>query len=1213
MTQLPVRVAPFEPVRSYDVPNVLLSSILDGEFDSDTLRNALFSTEGLTAAERETYVTRLKERLGRGSFSDALVDVATNPFVWMSFLLSPVGGATMRGGTQSMFHAAPKYGAWVMNRAPVLGFLMNDYQLFTNTPVPVVLGHISESIAKAGDEAGKHINQHLDKLREVLQAKHGTSFKILDPAMEANPQKAAILQEIDDTIGAWLRGWDQEVTELVPKLDMKKLREAVKAGSDTSDDAVMAILEGMSAEQRGLLRGVFSMQQVKRARYLDTDLTKRLKELGAYDLAEGYRKAMDERWVRLFGNDAVWEQGGRFVADLDKVKDVWSGLRNKVTNGSLSIDSDSGAAVISNLMGAEIGELVAKGVVGADEFFDVVRQVAEAPMTGRGGGRAFYMPRNMMDLWGEGVPAAELKAQRESRSFVATGRAWSRRATQPLWHPEDLERMRERFGSYVSESDVAEHGGVATLDRLIAQQGESLRKASAAAGANGVAVHRLKGVESLHRYFKDTGESWALYVQTLDNAPRVRVAKEEFEQYFPQAMRETFDKEKAALGVRSSGRTTMADMLREAYGAISGAVDNPKTKHYSAAKLRDVLLPMVTGRMRDTRHQASLSALLWGKQMANAFLDTAAGKGLKEGRAGKWAQDFAEKMEKWADYTTPIPPGNEMSSRIARYLYVTHLGFNMGSVVLNLTQPLLLATTWMGARNVLPAYWTAFKELGSYMTERVGKYGVRPLDDVTHRGLLEKHFKWSSVNAARDSQGRWVKQDLLGIGRDAYETLDNVSFPTRRIGSATHRESPLLDFPMKFFEKAEWLNRSVTAHAMENMYRAAGRSFVEGSDDYFRLLNDVKEMVSETQFGGSILNTPMAFLEGPLANPLMRQFLTFPVRAFTGLALKSARLGGRPIGPLAMAHDFARGMGISAIAYETTKNLLGADLSRGLFGASVTDIVGGERFLESDGIGLPPVLDIPKAAIRAMATGDLELWKQTIPRVFPGGVALARAVGVLPHMDVPVIGKLVEGFQRTYVDWNQPAPNGMYPVFKGDGTLIDYKHGPSLVLRGLGVDLNRFQNEAEIDGFLVKNRDQIVEYRRQAIAAVLANNVPKMQQIRSTFERRFGMPLTITEQQIKEAVRLRQVPRTERILDRLPPDIKPLYTEMVANSKSDNLALTREQIIEAETSRQRNAVRAIEPVRLDPATLAALREAMKQPDAEEQVGTSFIGFGAFNQ
>jgi hypothetical protein len=374
------------------------------------------------------------------------------------------------------------------------------------------------------------------------------------------------------------------------------------------------------------------------------------------------------------------------------------------------------------------------------------------------------------------------------------------------------------------------------------------------------------------------------------------------------------------------------------------------------------------------------------------------------------------------------------------------------------------------------------------------------------------------------------------------------------------------------------------------------------------MLSDVDEMVSSTQFGGNTLNTPLAFQGvGPLGrvgnNPLFRQFLSFPLRSATALSYQSARLGERGV-LKGVGQDFIRGMGISAIFYEAGKNTFGADLSPGLFGASLTQAVGGDRFFQSGNeyVPIPPVIDIPVNIVRgALDPGQRELLQNNIPRLVPGGIAISRALSMAPNMPESPLFGLPGSLQKTYVDFKQRTPEGMVAVYKADGTLVDYQSPGMIFARQLGVDLGQFKQTADFDGFLLKNREQIVQYRRRAIQALLSNEIPKMQSIKAEFKRRYGMELTISKEQLDDAMQNRLVSRTERILDRMPPDQRPIFQQMAAG-RAANLGVEEGAIAGADTARQRAQARAINAVPLT---------AEQQQVAAQETGGAFQGFQGY--
>lgn len=1170
-----VRLSPYQEVKSYQMPQHLISMALDKELTRAGVMDVLFSPESVTLKERDTFVTRMKENAGGGAFASALIDIATNPFVWLMFMTTPgAAGALGRMG-KGLFSAVKKqYAPFVMKNAPFLQAIgmSTPMQAFHSTAIIPALMQVTKGIQLMDREMSRRVVPHLRKLLDD----HG--LHQLNPDLIPDPVLRAKATKINDAIYAKLAGWDQDWVEF--KTKVKRLKD-----SDTGD------IIGIEATPR----------EIHHARKVNVDLDRVLEQLGATKLANALQKSLSERWARVFANDAVYDATGRFVLDEDKVLRVYRGLRtNKVTSGKGALDAGAaGAEQVGALMGPEVAEAVRMEVIGEAEFLKALRNVAG----GKNGEflNKFYVPENMVDMVG-GIsrdPRA-LQALRSSRTFMTTGAAIPRRFSQTPHDPEDLVRVVESLG-----------GERVATPALISQISE-MRRVVGEARTTPIHVFKINAFESMKRYFRDTGETHALYVQKLDDSPGTIVARQEWNPLMDPQRKLILDEQRARFEQSKQwGGTSMADVLYEQHFAMQST--------HSQRALSDIVLPRLLERAehRSLPHIASYAALLTGKQGLAAFLETGAGKALRD--SGAWGKKWHDKMKFMADPNVPMGAGRTISAKMARYLYVTHLGMNIPSTVLNLTQPFLLAATWLGARNVIKAYKSAFKELGGYVAER-SRMGFRRLTDIEQSDMLIKHFK----HMGRATDG----ENLLTIGRDAFDTLDSVTYRQSGLARAGRKESIVLDTPMKLFEKAEWLNRSVTAHAVEEAYKAAGR-FPKAGDVLAkgRMNNDIFRMVGETQFGGNVLNTPLLMLGGgPFGqifdNPLMRQFLSFPIRSFTGLfGVGPKQIAGRtfmgmkvtgPWGNLGV--DVIRGMGISAVIYEVGKNFFGADLSRGLFAQSSLDLFGGERFLEEGNkwIPIPPIINIPADFIRAFATQDMEVMRQVLPRIIaPGGIALSRAIGILPDLSGGFLGDLPHLLQKTYVDYSMRQPDGSVPRFSADGRLIDMRHGGEIILRGLGADMGRFQNAQEIDNYMVQQRENIVQARRDVMRLLLSNETQKAESIRRQFRKRHGFPLTVTKQQFTEAMRMRSTPRAERILERLPPDARPMFQQLAAISGvPQRSALPMEAIAEISTARQRDALRQVQTVHLDPATLLKMRQLAEEAAQIERAGRSFVGFSA---
>jgi hypothetical protein len=272
----------------------------------------------------------------------------------------------------------------------------------------------------------------------------------------------------------------------------------------------------------------------------------------------------------------------------------------------------------------------------------------------------------------------------------------------------------------------------------------------------------------------------------------------------------------------------------------------------------------------------------------------------------------------------------------------------------------------------------------------------------------------------------------------------------------------------------------------------------------------------------------------------------------------------------------------------------------------------GERFMEdgNEWIPIPPAVDIPIEMVRGVMTQDLAIMSQTIPRLFIGGVAFTRMLGMFPKLPDTFLAHLPHSLQKTYVGWDMKQPDGTVPVFAADGRIIDFRHGSEMIMRSLGADLGRWGNIGAMDNYMVNQRDEIIQARREAIRYYLAGEVAKAERIRRRFEKRHGFPLTISKQQIQEAIRLRSTPRPERVLERIPPELRPVYQQMLARSGGPRrLALPGEAITQAETARQRDVLRRAETLLLEPGAIDRLRQLAQESEALEG-RRGFVGYRA---
>ena len=443
----------------------------------------------------------------------------------------------------------------------------------------------------------------------------------------------------------------------------------------------------------------------------------------------------------------------------------------------------------------------------------------------------------------------------------------------------------------------------------------------------------------------------------------------------------------------------------------------------------------------------------------------------------------------------------------------------MGSVMLNMMQPLTMGMPLVGVRATVNGYTDAMKMMTKYATLR-SKLGAR-ISDTKRKEIMKEAFSETIVLPDGTSY-RVQFEELADINKSAFHMVDEASLRSAQAAEPGALKYWLLEGTMKPFEKAEWFNRLTMAHAAKHVRKRTNK--MNTREDVGRMKDDAADLVQRTQFGSDPVNRPEIFYSKYFENPLARQFLQFPLRQLTGTLLNPGEMGGS-----ALKH-IIKAMGYSAIAYEIGKPI-GMDLSRGLFVGSIAESVGGDRFLrERDPTGAlvtnfaPPALDIVLNGVKAVGSGDIELLGKTLPRLIPGGVGLNRALGIATELPLP------PGMQTTHADWGN-MKGGQVPIFKDDGRFVGNMDALGVVLKGLGTDMRQLKEPQQLSSFLLTNREQMREYRRQWISAVLGNNIGEAEKVKIEFEKRFKLPLTVSRTQMKNAIKLREQSVVSRVGD----------------------------------------------------------------------------------
>lgn len=108
--------------------------------------------------------------------------------------------------------------------------------------------------------------------------------------------------------------------------------------------------------------------------------------------------------------------------------------------------------------------------------------------------------------------------------------------------------------------------------------------------------------------------------------------------------------------------------------------------------------------------------------------------------------------------------------------------------------------------------------------------------------------------------------------------------------------------------------------------------------------------------------------------------------------------------------------------------------------------------------------------------------------MIPGGIAGRR---------------VYKAFAPKYADYANETPDGRVPTYTDKGMLVGYRTKKEMVLSGLGFSTMDKKNEQELTNYLLKQRDQIREYRRNYLTAIMENDYEKATKINDEFKRRY--------------------------------------------------------------------------------------------------------------
>lgn len=1292
-----IQAGPYQPIHFYDAPEVVLTQVLDDEATFGSFVDTFFNPDNLSPIQRDEYAGRMKKDLGfeEKGVGSALVDVVTNPLVWLGFLFLPAGlSASGRLFTQNAKNSLSAQ------------FLKNFNEMFMGTPAPEMLGHMSMRKMELLRESANILTPAQARYAERMGL---TKAEFMDPMSIKNVKLRSKVEQDQRLLfyhvnrmhkgrmttnnEALLRFQEEAALPTPSPRDVGFLSpQAPRTLTDVTDiDLLRRLNKQLSAVPRkgtteiieleidGVRRrfrsdpDVDNMVFTRSSKYeeglLDVPLDRIIRERGLMELSDAYTDVFRQRAIRNYMKEGTTLDE---VRAAERIRDP----KERLAAAKKLVDYDKVVSLKSALKGSRTLD----EMVGLPGFFDVLlsREMRANFLSGKNinisdkvlvdnvvegmatemfqNGR--YFPRNLTEFyqykkrpgkdWGFEVATGRDRPmivdgvtshRNVMAEMFASGRNFRRTTNQVPFHEDDLMQMY---------ADARAVGGDVTqgwqdhlkLNRAIKDNARPSELTAGKTEGRVVPFRRMHLNGSYMAYEQQTARDFLLYVDKVPDivlqAQREAIGAGRFTvrgtdvgardidagaKTPPNLMVVMDEAAEAPLGGWKANHVLQQSerMLTTIAEDTAGVM--PELSHLRGDKaarlLQEVAIPQVLG-MRLDDHNFTKSLIMQTQAMGKRMANSKFAKDLIKEEPG--FKDLFDQMRYYADRpaTELVDP---IVNRTAGYLYSSHLGLNMASVILNLQQPFLHLSTVVGVGDSVRGMANAYREMARYAKRRAEIPRLISSDERDR--LLRETLEFP---------------DEVGLTGDVVSDLDKMMETSRLSSGKLDPQFLMVEGPMKLFEKAEWINRMTTVHALKHNYIRRGlasldaggnfRAIDETTDAMFR--NDARKAVVQFQFGADVLGTPAMFVPGAskilgtpsiLTSPLMRQFQSFGLRSLTSLFYGGANInqGMRGIRGTNMqvpyyVADPLRMVGISALLYEGFKGTIGADVSRAGAIDSLTAFIDPERALAGEvPFVIPPVIGISGDLIRGVVGADAELIGNAMARSIPGGIALQRALQVAPDANQNFLTSLAAPAQKFYADYDSPTPDGMVPVYKSDGSLVDYQQPTSLILRALGVNLSLPQYSRDIDGYMVKQRAKMNDYRRKWIeAAIRDSDVAEAERINEQFLREYGFRLPVTKDQVKAFIKGAETPRSLRMMDRLPPEMRSYFQQEMARDP-ERLGTEATALELPTTSSRRESFPSETPVSLSPEVLQALKKAMAETEQQRAAVSPevFEAFGGF--
>lgn len=528
--------------------------------------------------------------------------------------------------------------------------------------------------------------------------------------------------------------------------------------------------------------------------------------------------------------------------------------------------------------------------------------------------------------------------------------------------------------------------------------------------------------------------------------------------------------------------------------------------------LTDVVLPMAMGRMTPSQIK---NAMYWDSSkewFRSKFAEgTMMGRALDKLKPGM-RQDFDRFLaeDRLASY-----PG--AGAAISSLFFLNTLGGNISSAALNVSSN-LHTMAFAGLGRWSRAAGETTKLLGDAVMKAQSK-GISIEDALRtipeFKGFFEYHQELAPMVAAfeRESQrtlSKFMPSAMRKVSDTAKKTL-MAPFATTELWNRLVAYRSFFRQGLDELENVPW---QFPTSAEKVIAKAADGTLDKASAQY------AAYMTGYTQFGSGFENMPSGTVQwwAPF-----RQFTTYPLR-LTGMLAQTATQNPNAFGRLALGSGLAYGIG---------REVFGTDLSRGLAFGGVPGPTEGSAFSPLPIV--PPLLGGLGAIGLSAATGDSKHVREFLPTLVPGGSAIARGIGMVPG------GAGVAEFTgRSYADYQKRTPEGLVPVYNGQGSLTGYFTAPQLYMRSMGFKSATATQEMEMTKWLLGQRNRVRGIKKDYLQALAEGDGDEALRISERFHEAYprlgGMP--VKKSDIRALHNRANVARLEKVLDTFPPEMR---------------------------------------------------------------------------